>query len=66
MSCYVAVCIFDDETYMEQFGESPPSDGIIGWIETDGQPGFSDGDEPVMLGDHIENDVTVYSLCYNW
>ena len=50
---------------MEQFGGSPPSDGIIGWIETDGVPGFSEDDEPVSIGDHIENDVTVYSLCYN-
>ena len=51
---------------MEQFGESPPADGIIGWIETDGIPGYSEDDEPVHIGDHIEHDVTVYSLCYNW
>jgi hypothetical protein len=53
------------DTYMEQFNETVPVNGIIGWIETDGVPGKSDGDEEVFVDDVIENDVVVYTLCYN-
>ena len=53
------------DTYMEQFGTSPPEDNIIGYIEMDGIEGFSE-DEAVYVGDHIEPGVVVHTLCYNW
>jgi len=59
-----SVCIFNMDTYMEQFGSTPPEDNIIGYVEIDGIEGFSD-DEAVYVGDHIEPGVIVHTLCYN-
>lgn len=50
---------------MDQFNDTAPIDGVIGWIESDGVPGKSDDDTVVYVGDSIENDVVVYTLCYN-
>ena len=63
---FFTVCIFDWQTYWDIFNEAPPGDDIIGWIETDNIPGFSENDDPVEVGDIIESGVIVYSLCYNW
>jgi len=49
---------------MEQFDESPPADGIIGYVESDGIEGFSE-DEAVYIDDVIEPGVIVHTLCYN-
>lgn len=49
---------------MEQFGDNPPVDGVIGYIESNGQPGFQN-DEAVYVDDFIEPGVIVHTLCYN-
>ena len=50
---------------MDQFGENPPADGIIGYVESDGIEGFSE-EEAVYINDKIEPGVVVHTLCYNW
>jgi hypothetical protein len=59
------VCIFNKAAYISQLGEQPPADGIIGHVDLDHVPGFTE-EEEVHLGDTIEAGVTVYLQCSNW
>ena len=58
-------CVFNMQSYYDQFAENPPA-GPVGYIDTDGVEGKSQGDTPVYIDDEIEDDVVVYVNCNNW
>ena len=52
--------------FYKLFGENPPTDGSIGYIELDGIDGFTDEDDEVRLDDSIEPGVKVHIKCSTW
>ena len=58
-------CVFDMQSYYEQFGENPP-EGAVGWIDSDDVSGQSDGDTLVYIDDQVPNAVVVHVNCNNW
>ena len=59
------MCTFTRVDYLTQFQESPPADGLIGYIESDGITGES-VEEAVYIGDSIEAGVVIHVQCSNW
>jgi len=59
------VCRFTLADFQEQLDISNPG-SAIGYIETNGFPGFNEGDELVSLEDEIAEGVVVSVACYEW
>lgn len=59
-----SVCVLDTCVFEKQAGYKPGR--TIGFIEKDGIAGASRDDELVMLGEAIENGVTLIADCNEW
>ena len=53
------VCSITSETFEDVFGEEPPTDQPIGWVEQDGEEGKSPEEPPVRIDDQIPQNSTV-------
>ena len=59
------MCVFNLSAYIDHLQKLPPAGGLIGYVEMDGESGFTE-EEEVHLNDTIEAGVTVYLQCSNW
>jgi hypothetical protein len=55
-------CTLTYADYTGGEGVSPDKEGVIGYIEKDGLPGFTSQDEAFHLNDTFPDGVTVYML----
>jgi len=59
------MCVFDMNSYIDNFDVAPPANGVIGWIEKDSNPGQTAGDEVVRIDDEIDPGVVIHVRCNN-
>ena len=53
------VCILSKEHYVAIFGDDPPMDSPVGWVETDGEEGKSPEEPAVSIGDTLDINAEV-------
>ena len=64
------VCVFTKEKFEDVFGTEAPTDGPVGWVETDGEEGKSPEEPAVSIGDTVEIgaevEIATESECGFW